>query len=523
MAKQHTNDHFKFVKESIEERLYTYGIDRTWFSEEKLKQTLASVLCEDSKHYYQRHVQKLCELSSDKAVHLESLTQPDLQAVWKKVEELWPPSVYIPDFTKSTKAYIFCKPSLGAGTEPCVMAHITILKDLYQVTVESCDRDRNIKLLSLCLWVFFFYTKKKNDKKHKKTYNSTSHAFHSDLVICFIALQCRFPPVPEDTKIPVMPQFKNTIIHYGISPEHPAFQRLVLREMVKIIIPGCEFNNLLQQNAVAIAKFIYSCLLPGGFSWSSEGFDAILRIISDQSRYMALRQSRLQRNYVADKAQRVLSAAKIILDADDSFTTPMPALRDDTDKVLRDFHEIMKEAYSAASWEYGNTLPPLSDFKKDDMTMLNFLHHLILIGISTEIPGYCRPNVKENGWFEVADFIKEIRKLARTVVILAIKQRNNRKKVLYPVIARLAVALQLIIAARWYISEVEQHKKVPFEADRELINHQEVFFIFLAFRAIMMYILIKNSDVYRVQKVAKTLPSYAKELRLFLPLLLWKN
>ena len=416
MAQQHTNDHLtiKFVKESIEERLYTYGIDCKWFSEEKLKQTFASVLSEDSEDYYQVNVQKLCKLSSDRAVRLESLTQPDLQAVWEKVEELWPPNVYIPDFRKSTNAYIFCKPSLGGGTEPCVMAHITILEYLYRVTVETCDRYRNMKLLSLCLWAFYFYTKKKyNYQRHQRTYNSTSHAFHSDLVICFIALQCRFTPVADDTKIPVMPQFKHTIIHYGISPEHPAFHRLVLREMLKIIIPGCKFNNLQQQNAVAIAEFIYSFLLPGGFSWSHKGYNAILFIISDQSRYMALRQPDIRRNYVADKTRRVLSAATRIL-LRYYFIRPLPALRDDTDDLLGVFNHFMKEAHLTASWDDGIMLPPLT--KKPDTRMLNFLHHLILIEICRRIPGYHCPPIDEHGRFmlEDKDFIKEVRKLAST-------------------------------------------------------------------------------------------------------------
>ena len=466
-------------------------------------------------------MKELCELSSDKAVRLESLTQQDLKTVWEKVVELWPPMVDLPDFAKSTdqpdtNAYIFCKSNLGGAQKQCVEAHIKILEHLYGVEYESLDTIT--RLLSLCLWAFFFYTEKKN-KKHK-TYNSTSHAFHSDLVICFIALRCRFTPVAEDVKIPPkLPEFKNTIIHYGISPQHPAFHRLVLQEMLKMIMPGSELNNLRQQNAVVIAEHIYWHLHQGGFSWSRKGLDAILLIISDQSRYMALGQPDIRRNYVADKTQRVLSAATGMLHAHDSFTTPMPALRNDTDKVLRDFHEIMKVAHRTARREYGNNLPPLSDFKKDDMKMLNLLHHLIQIGNCTGIPGYCRPNVKENGWFEDADFIKEIRKLARTVVILAIKQRNDRPTVLYPVIARLAVALQLIIAARWYTSEAEQHKKIPFAADRDLITHQEVVVTFLAFRAILMYILVQNPNPYGVQRVAVKLPMYAEKLRFYLPLL----
>ena len=561
MAKQGTNDHLviKVVKESIEERLYTYGIDHTWFSEEKLRQTLASVLREDSEDYYQLHVQKLCKLSSEEAVRLERLKEQDLQAVWKKVEELWPPSVYIPDFTKTTNAYILCKswsPKQDKHCEKapkqckkdikqckrdikqckrdikqsekdidiikqhvkaykqCVKAHNTILKDLYEVEDESLDRIT--RLLSLCLWAYFFYTKKKEEGHN--AYNSTSHAFHSDLVICFIALQCRFTPVAEDIKFSELPQLEHIIIHYGIFPKHPAFQRLVLQEMLKIIIPGCTVNNLQQQDAVAMAEYIYWCMSPGGFSWSRKGLDAILLIISDQSRYMALRQPHLERNYVADKTRRVLSAATKILSRYD-FIRPMTDLRDDTDKVLKLFNHCIKEAHRTASWDDESIFPPFTKLDGKSRKTLNFLHHLILIEVCRGIPGYHCPPIDEYGWLKLQDFIKEVRKLASTVVKLAIEtKQNDRPRVLYPVIADLAVALQLIIAARWYISEVEQHKKVLFTANRDLINHQEVFFIFLAFRAIMMYILVQNPHPYGVQRVAVKLPMYAEKLRFFLPL-----
>ena len=520
-----TNDHLmiKFVKESIEERFNTYGIDHTWFSEKKLKQTLASVLREDSVHYYQLYVKELCELSSDKAVRLESLTQQDLKTVWEKVVELWPPMVDLPDFAKTTdqpdtNAYIFCKSNLGGAQNQCVdlEAHIKILEHLYGVKYESLDRITVTRLLSLCLWALFFYTEKK--EKGHKTYNSTSHAFHSDLVICFIALRCRFTPVAEDVKIPPkLPEFKNTIIHYGISPQHPAFHRLVLQEMLKMIMPDSKLNNLRKQNAVVIAEHIYWCLHQGGFLWSRKGSNAILLIISDQSRYMALRQPGIRRNYVADKTRRVLSAATRIFSRYD-FIRPLPALRDNIDEVLYVFNNFMIEAQHTASWDDGSMLPPLTE--EPDTKVLNFVHHMILTDICTRIPGYHCPQVDENGRFEDADFNKEVRKLANTVVELAIKtEKNDRPTDLYPVIADLAVALQLIIAARWYISEVEQRKKVTFEADKKLINHQEVVFIFLAFRAIMMYILGPNSYDYDVQEVAVKLPSYAKELRFYLPLL----
>lgn len=99
--------------------------------------------------------------------------------------------------------------------------------------------------------------------------------------------------------------------------------------------------------------------------------------------------------------------------------------------------------------------------------------------------------------------------------------KASRRERLYPYIAKIAVALQQIIATRWYVCEVERGPKIEVKALQDLKQHLEVVFIFLAFRSIMMYFLPQNPSEYGVQRVTPDLPLYAKQMRHYLPLLFY--
>lgn len=117
-------------------------------------------------------------------------------------------------------------------------------------------------------------------------------------------------------------------------------------------------------------------------------------------------------------------------------------------------------------------------------------------------------------------FIEFLRSLANSVIHHALSvHKNYRREHLYPFLAKITIALQRIIATRWYVSEVVRGSEFKIAATGALQQHLEIVFIFLAFRSILMYFLPQNPSVYGVQRVACNLPIYAKQLRLYLPLL----
>lgn len=381
MAIQPRNDydvHFHYAKDHIEERLRMYNFeDKTWYSPEKLWHTFISVLSKDSKDYFEHHVKKLCQQLSPEAIQLKSLTQNDLRYVWTMTENLWPLPER-PVFTTSTNAYIYCKKSLGGAQEKCVKAHIEILKDLFTMSDCPDPPDKTTWLLSLTLWTFYFYSKKK-ERKHGN-YNSTAHVFHSDLVITFLALKCRFCPGPRlvGNPIPELPKLKRSIVHHGISPEDPPFQRLVLQQLL-LLLPNVKRGDLRQHDPNNLATLVYWSLDPfnGRWLWQKKGISGILTIVKDQSRYMTLRQGKLRRNFVADKVRCELSA--IAKKLEQEYDRILPLLSRDTLQALKIFRDIMEETQRVA-FDDGSKLPPApQDVIKNNIKLLNRLHHLILI------------------------------------------------------------------------------------------------------------------------------------------------
>lgn len=156
--------------------------------------------------------------------------------------------------------------SLGGAQEKCVESHAQLLKALFTTPYTRADIEKIMQVLPPSLWVYLFYTEKSKCKSHSKNYNSTIHSFHSDLVITFLALKCQYSPpwrTGQISRLPVLPTFKNTIIHHGISPQHPIFQGLILQQMVKIIYPDSKFCDLQQQAHETLAGYIHWYFIRG--------------------------------------------------------------------------------------------------------------------------------------------------------------------------------------------------------------------------------------------------------------------
>ena len=444
----------------------------------------------NSAHNYKHYMRHLCQLS-ERAIELRSLTQGDLKKVWMIREPLWP----LPDKCMFTETYVQTCTYMYANRRPddrkrCVIHHIKIVEALFKIN--DCNAYAATRLLSLSYWIFLHSNEK--DRREQRNYNSTIHALHKDMVITFLALKCQFSPPDRRTLIgqtlpQLPPKFTEiiSIIHHGISPKHTSFLRLVLQQMLKIFMPNTKFSDMRQQTIVILIEDVYEYLSPGRWLWRKKGYRGIEDVIGDQTRYLALRQPTLRQHFVADKIRRELSAITRQLLRDniinkirneipkDTRAAPRAQCHNALLEALRIFHglEILPN-------DDGRYLPTAPDMPNDTQ-ILNSLHHLILVDICADLLAYRCPTVTRKFWFkgDNFDFVQFLRSLAKEVYDCAFQTPNKDRQALYFFIAKIVIALQQIIAARWYVSEVEQSTTngTTTLATSKLVHHQEVIFI----------------------------------------------
>ncbi len=122
------------------------------------------------------------------------------------------------------------------------------------------------------------------------------------------------------------------------------------------------------------------------------------------------------------------------------------------------------------------------------------------------------PKIDENGWLELkhGEYIEFIIRVAWNAVRpQPIRMARDNQEA-----ERTVIALQEAIALRAYVSKILGTVRITKSA----LNHQEILFVLIAFRALLMCTLPiqpKNSGVHQV---AKILPQYAKELILLIQL-----
>ena len=338
------------------------------------------------------------------------------------------------------------------------------------------------------------------------------HHFLSDLIVTFVLVECLLPPTADDVPIshglPDFPSLKENFIHLAISPEDAVFQRLVLKQMLEILEVKCPTP----QTPLCLAQSAYEEFRRrGDWLWGKEHVGGVLRIIKDQSRYMSLSSPDLRRNYVAHKTKREVSQATKEIER----INILQILKNgEHEEALVTFQGIMNRVDGCDDGSYLPTPP------KKLTKALNTLHHFILWDVGKEILGEDCPKVTDDSVrfiLEGIGFIQFVQKLARNVIKVVVGARAAAtaadKTAANKVLAKIAVSLQRIIAARWYLCEAKDEGSHIVVKPAETLFHQEVVFCLLAFRAVLLYLLPKNPSAYGVQQVAKTLPDYAKQMR----------
>ncbi len=234
--------------------------------------------------------------------------------------------------------------------------------------------------------------------------------------------------------------------------------------------------------------------------WGKKGTDGILRIVKDQSRYLPLRSPDHRRNFVVEKTRCDISRAARSIASNDYLARCLK--NTEQEKILRTIREI-RCVFANDDGSYVPTQPTTPS--EEQIRHLNLLHHLILYDVSEAILGKRCPKINEQAWFMglgVPNFMEFALSLARDVVEKAANTDKEDRTNLYADLAKIAVSLQHIIATRWYVSEVKIEKKTQLAAGATVKEHQEVAFFFLAFRAIVLYMLPQCPWKYGVQQVA---------------------
>ena len=145
----------------------------------------------------------------------------------------------------------------------------------------------------------------KTEKDKKRFYNAALFEFLKDFFVTLLALYfLNYNPEP----VQLFPEFK--IMPYStarVSPEDDLFQQLILKEMLGILdipIPS-------DTSPQSLAKITLEYFRTRQRVWIRQDVNGVLRVVKDQSRYMALSSPELRRNFVAGRLRPNVNAIRI--------------------------------------------------------------------------------------------------------------------------------------------------------------------------------------------------------------------
>ena len=372
-----------------------------------------------------------------------------------------------------------------------IETHLEIMKELIEsdkATLTAVD-----KVLGSVLWL--------TSSTAVKLINPLVY-FLQDLLITLLVLKCLRTMGTEGTYLhrptDLSPTPAYKITPYMVSPESDLFQILILREM--IIILGWNTKESQSESLEDLAAIIVEYFKPQEYGWPKKGVDGVLTVVKDQSRYMTLRSPHLRRNFVAYKTKcqvETISIPRILARIPET----------DTDKEIKEIYDLILKS--------DNDDPILRNreehLTKESTTytarkrIINHVYHVILKEVILFLD-IKHIKFKANGWeIDTTDFLGDIKNVAREALL----EKREEK------IAATIKALAIIIGLRAYLFSTEG-KVVENDA---VLSHQKVLFRLIAFRALLMCTLrITPRKELGVQQVAKVLPKYAKDVRLYIQL-----
>ena len=370
--------------------------------------------------------------------------------------------------------------------------------------------------------------------------------FLSDMVITFLLLEsvvlhdddhyegsCK---LSHDS----LPEIEKVKIHLlKISPADLMFRELVLWEILKILYDDLPRIPVLKEDTQdarvrSLAKSVYDYFSIYPFRRLKTP-DTLCCIINNQSHYMATHSPLLKECIEDDIEEKIMKLHKNFVSERTAHAifenlTHVPCIKD----VISAFNDRgMNTAAFVMSYNDHSTkcnkyckiiqYPiKLKSFEQD----LNSLHHAILVDAVHRLHTFLGlpPLPLDNQcWFIDENFNVFLRDLVRKLIA---KYRQNQSRAeLYKLMTTLAKSLQYVIYARWLLCE--NYDQPGIAMNNEGAKHQKVFFIFLAMRTIIMYLLpvsycgelstdntgLSSDNTKLSSDNTKILPQYAIRLR----------
>ena len=460
---------------------------------------------------YECHIATCTNLSIE-AVNLEQFQTKDAEEVVKAFQLIWSEKLDI----KEEPYYIQIQNNVEIYLKRLQFYTDMHLKIRAQLMILLNDNEKLmhlylpiVQLLSLAYWLVLYYNKIKVHRKKKEKYNAHLHSFLSDFVVTFILLLSE--SFPQNSVFVLhnqrdLPEIKETTVEIVNFAENLIFRELVLLEMANILCTQIEsiegtILERTEQIAQSIRRYLVSEVQWVDWDqrervhWDRRGTDYLFKIISDQARYMVQNK---YKNFVCNKN------VKKVIDAINYLNKP----EIDIKKILESENQerIHQESEQITLYSLPRSEPFQARLDTEMEAEINNFYHIAFVGIIWYIVQDC-PHVQRTGRICVDNYVEFRRQLAKSIIDSANDDFNRHA-------VNVTKTLRQIIAARCCISD-EKHKE-GIISDQDHKTHKDEIIYFIAFRALLLYMLPKNLNKYGEQKIAEKLPKYAKENSIFI-------
>jgi len=445
---------------------------------------------------YNYHVASYTSIPIE-GITLQRLHVKDAQEVAKKFKLLWESKLE----TQEVPHYILIQKEADyvKRLQLYTARHTAVTRQMVKILEDKGEYVILVNLLSLAYWLVLYHSK----IKEHQNYNQHVHHFLSDLVIMLILLLSKLFPLNQLQRHndPLfVPGIVETTIEIESISTNFLFKELVLIEMCQILGISPKRSSNPADTIIILIQTVHQHLIHTyKIGWSAEHFK---KIIIDQARYIAINTTK---GTVSSKnISNILNAIKYLhdtrIDFNDSLETEKQTKLQEICKTIF-LHKYSKDEHQTPAQL---SMTPRENIKK--------FYHAAFVGIVLHICGTC-PKINRDFWISIKNFMKYSRMLAKEAIQKC--EGKNNSSVNYHYVAKITVALREIIAARYFLNDMF-HKEGGIISNSDHKRHKEVLIHFIAFRALLMYVLPLNPSQYGEQAVAKKLPKYASDVSMFI-------
>ena len=407
---------------------------------------------------------------------------------------------------------------------------------------ELCDRVHKplSQLLSLAYCILQFCYNRAQQPGNPKLSYIQLREFLSDMVITFLLLKSvcvskhmhyeGFCKLTHNS----LPEIEKVKIHLNISPNNPVFKELVLWGILKVLygdqaprtVTVPKEADTQDERVKYLAKSVHSYFSIYPFK-SLKTADTLCCIICNQSRYMAIG-SPLLKEYVEDNMEeKIMKLHKNFVSEKTAYAVfekarRVPCIRHvisdemDTESFVMSCndHSVTEQCNKdCAPIRYPIKLKRLEED-------LNILHHAILVNAVYRLHTFLeRPSLQldEKLWF-IDNSCEKGRMMFKEMLkglvrrLIAKYRQNQDYGALYKLMSNFALSLQYIIYIRWLVCEIFYQSGIGMNT--EGAKHQEIVFLFLALRTLIMYLLpVRYYSVNKLSSDSTKLAKYASRLQ----------